>query len=650
MALWPVARAETLITSAFLGLLFVAAATKSRAPPRNCVQERVLHDKACLRSATGQSLSKRLCDRQLWREDGVSLVQLRAIETKVFQGQKVEESDENHVSFTGGTITNSNRQGSNACVCTPDTYGNCDGQVCEYTCNEGFVAIGRHVYRRTYQHLGVTILVEGFYGGRCARLCDGDVQCSSTQVPVRWRANADNGEGCFRTKCVDAVSAPACGIGKCGVQESALMELVKGNWLMWVKARAKASGIYADHVNLHTGEISWGAGKADVTGMGLIMECVAHSLKLQTKSEAMEKVVTTLKTLAGDNADVKITRSPHGNFFPGVMDMVNGVTPVDALSGNVVATGILVGGVLFAKTYFERNYPFESMTEEIAHYANDLFESIEWDHMLCKDAQIDQLGTNVAWTVLPDGKCTNPSRIDDSGRMQFHEGFVARWLGYEWACHVHMTSSCENMRRVWKASNAFKSPGLPWGSPESQVGQTRLLSLGGAYIVQLPRFMAAPFMKDAAFMELFDNSWKAEKDFYTGFPYYASDRYGLGAGPTAKWCAGTNVSDRLDRDSQGCLTYTPSAVVGYMAGSDSVGNLAENDVLQFLAEGEAVDMIANPDTGYEHPILGRRMLVDPTWRPYAITMIDLSTELLGLAAYFLGPDFFKENTNHFPTP
>ncbi len=46
------------------------------------------------------------------------------------------------------------------------------------------------------------------------------------------------------------------------------------------------------------------------------------------------------------------------------------------------------------------------------------------------------------------------------------------------------------------------------------------------------------------------------------------------------------------------------------------------------------------------PVLWRYSVVDSTWRAQDIQGIDYSSMLLGLAAYFLGNDFFTENNDY----
>ena len=64
----------------------------------------------------------------------------------------------------GGTIPHSNRTAP-AAACT-----GAEGDECQYACDPGYLAIGRHVCQ-SYSTMGVRVIDEAFFGGRCDRLC-----------------------------------------------------------------------------------------------------------------------------------------------------------------------------------------------------------------------------------------------------------------------------------------------------------------------------------------------------------------------------------------------------------------------------------------------------------------------------------------------
>lgn len=554
------------------------------------------------------------------------------------------EADQEAPDEPSDTIPNSNRQGGYPCKCTkPD----CEGEECTYKCSgDDYVAIGKHVYREEYKSSsGETLLKAGFYGGRCEKLCEG----SSTCGPGEVKSRSMEGKKCMMSTCYKPVQTPSIGSGS--AEDEALLDLARGNWALWLMGRSTKSGLYVDNINSQF-KPAFKSGKADVTGCGLIMECIAVSMGFQSKATAQEKVLQTLKALAGELPEIdKMRRSDIGKFWPGIMNTDDGAykNRKSGGVGNTVATGLMFGGILFAKTYFQRNFPDDPLTKEIAKYAVELWESVEWDKMVCKNNKVNpKEGDQVAWDVWPDGKCDNPAKIR-SQKIQFNEAYVGRWFAYEWACNVKKTDSCKNLQKIWNAVQKVKQKPLKWKNEASETytKSQEILSKWGSYVVQLPYYMANSFNADKKFQELFHTSWQAEKDYYTHAPYYAPDRYGLGAGPTSKWCAGTGyIADKLGVDP-GCLTYSPHGTVGYLATKDPA---VKTNVLKLLEDGETVTLVEDPITKKKHPILDRRMLLDSKWLPYAMTMIDMAGELFGLGAYFLGNEFFTENTDFFDNP
>lgn len=263
---------------------------------------------------------------------------------------------------------------------------------------------------------------------------------------------------------------------------------------------------------------------------------------------------------------------------------------------------------------------------------------------MCDGAKLDpNNGDTVAWYVTEDGHCGAPLARIRAGKLPFNEGFVARWLGYEWACNVMKTPTCKNMKKMYDASLAVKVEGKKWDNQASEAPETQILANYGSYVVQLPYYMASPFNSDRDFLRLFRNQWLADKDLYAHSPFFSTSRYGLGAGPTAIWCDKTGYkADTFPNPGQ-CLTYTTDGVVGYIPVG---GQTVLADILKMLADGEAVEMVPDPITRVKYPVLGRRMMTDPEWEPYAATMIDLGAELFGIAAHVLGTEFFETFTNH----
>ena len=121
--------------------------------------------------------------------------------------------------------------------------------------------------------------------------------------------------------------------------------------------------------------------------------------------------------------------------------------------------------------------------------------------------------------------------------------------------------------------------------------------------------------------------------------------------------------------------YSPYAVAGYLPVAPE---LIQTHLLQLLAAGEAVLPVHGTDTF----VLWRKSLLDPAWSPvpeagarkivmlsrfvalpvspilesiaiagdpgYGITLVDFAAELFGLSTLWLGSDFYRNNTDHWP--
>jgi len=88
-------------------------------------------------------------------------------------------------------------------------------------------------------------------------------------------------------------------------------------------ARNSRTGIYVDNVNLIDGAIPWAMGGADMTGLGLAFECVAQALGWQSMIEAQDRVLLTLRSLAGKTPGFNITRNRDG-WLPRFFDSNTG--------------------------------------------------------------------------------------------------------------------------------------------------------------------------------------------------------------------------------------------------------------------------------------------------------------------------------------
>src|SRR5499427_10852946 len=109
-----------------------------------------------------------------------------------------------------------------------------------------------------------------------------------------------------------------------------------------------------------------------------------------TREQAIERVLTTLKFLsnAPQSAEARGT-SGYKGFFYHYLDMKTGERFEDT-ELSTVDTAILVAGVLFCQTYFDRPKPQE---EEIRQIADQIYRRVDW-----RWAQSNPPGISLGWT------------------------------------------------------------------------------------------------------------------------------------------------------------------------------------------------------------------------------------------------------------
>lgn len=248
--------------------------------------------------------------------------------------------------FRGRVIEHSDRTVDNLCTGTLN-------YACDYQCQAGYIAIGRHVCQR-YEVGSAVFINNSFFGGSCQRLCTTTIQtCEAPQATIRANATDEAGP-CFATRCVSDGDA-------------ALFNLLRGNLELWRQARSDKSGFYKDSVNIIDPNTPTAAELAEprtiesptqelrvaveagnsqaatgVTGLGLMTEVVALALGLQSMSDTIARVRLTLRSLVGKTPGVSVPRDPRG-FFIHFMDADTGAAPRETTSC-LMCTGLLMAG------------------------------------------------------------------------------------------------------------------------------------------------------------------------------------------------------------------------------------------------------------------------------------------------------------------
>lgn len=553
-----------------------------------------------------------------------------------------------NVCINGSEIHNSNRVGSNAC------FASKLGDKCEYQCNQGYIAIGSHVCQ-SLEISGALYFNRTFFGGECYRLCEPDLQCSGDTVPFRWfSAASDGGYGqCLETRCKS--------------KDHALLDLAEGNYNLWRVARSDRSGVYVDHVSFDKskqmgvlpGQNNY-QGSTDTSGLGLMMECIADSMQWIDHSEFIDRVNVTLSAFANKlDGDWHLPRSSAG-WLPRYFHVLSG-EPFPTTEGgewSVMATGLFYAGAMFVRTYLSQ-HDTSAAGQYLINLVDDMVKTVSWEKMMCAQqfdsatnktiavaaAPNDSHATGIPYLQSETGVCSNILWPTADGTYDFNEMMPTLWLAYNFACRGQL-GNCTNvaLENAWNAWQKIRyNPSTRWNGK-------KLLSEWSCYVVQFPFYTTNAFISDPVWVDGFKNMWQADQDDYSSRAFDAGDiRYGLGAGPTIPWCAAgeTYTADKLQMNpnTTDCRMWSPYCIGGYLPANQ---DYISGQLFQLLAQGESVLLLPDFVTHREIHILGRKSLLVPTWNESDwVTMVDLSSELLGLSTIWLGDEFFKTNTNHF---
>eukprot|EP00051_Salpingoeca_urceolata_P031317 m.11159 g.11159 ORF g.11159 m.11159 type:complete len:595 (-) comp3945_c0_seq1:13-1797(-) len=513
-----------------------------------------------------------------------------------------------------------------------------DGTECFYSCDQGFIPIGRHVCQ-TYATQGHKVITNSYAGGRCARLCANSTTHhqgpgNGCAIPLRYSASDAQG-ACLATVCFDTA-------------DGALRHLARSNYALWQLARNPSTGLYLDHVKVtYANETqTWSDAHLGVTGLGLVFECVAHAMGWLSSDEAQHNVLQTLTSLT------RVTRGRRG-FIPTVVDSNTGKSSANLTKQGyaLMATGLNTGGVMFARTYFAAAKPQTPATRNIVETADAIFNAIQFDSILCgSDGRLDPNGDGIPMLAYPDDRCSAAQRPQPDGYYGFNEEHYTVWFAFEQACGGQPAGQCTNkaIERMWNAWQGRRH------HPNLSYQGNNLLSLWSSYLVQLPFMVAHSFNSDATYRALFKSHWEADRAFYRSPAYYAGSRgrYGLGAGPTESWCAGGGyLADQISTDPAAgprgaahCRNYSPYGVAGYMPADPET---VTADVLALMHDGETT--LSLPlDTKDTYHVLGRKSIIDLAWnQSYDITMVDMSSQLFGLSTLWLTPEFYSNYSNHW---
>lgn len=126
---------------------------------------------------------------------------------------------------------------------------------CDYTCEPGYIAVGRHVCQSYTTEEGTSPVANVFYGGRCVRLCENKDCAFAAAV----RSNSTDARGqCLSTRCMEP--------------DNALRQLARGAYSLWNLGRNPATGIHVGKVDPSADASAQGdRGHIGINGVALIM-------------------------------------------------------------------------------------------------------------------------------------------------------------------------------------------------------------------------------------------------------------------------------------------------------------------------------------------------------------------------------------------
>lgn len=404
---------------------------------------------------------------------------------------------------------------------------------------------------------------------------------------------------------------------------TALHQLARGNYEVWRRARYEPTGIYVDTVPLPgMPNATQSMGRASITGVGVMFECVADAMGWAPREEVQARIVQSLSAL---NGDVNIKRTSQG-WYPSFFDAQTGI-PSGPLGGCMMCTGLMMAGVNFARNYFDTVDPSSASTRRIAQLASSIFNSIQWRDVLCNSQnRVDIHGTGLPMLEFTDGTCAAQQFPAQDGFYGFNEEHYTFWFAY-----LSDPQSTE-LQTMWER----------WQGRRQHIKQEylghKLLSEWSGYIVHLPFYTTQSFNSDPVYNDLLRSHWLADWAYYNNTAFAGEGgRYGLGAGTTPGWCSegAKYLADRINQGSSHCRIISPYVVAGYLPVAP---DLIQNQLLELLADGETVYQV--PDS--PHFVLWRKSMLDESWEGgYGLTMVDFSSELFGLSTVWLGADFYR---------
>ena len=369
-------------------------------------------------------------------------------------------------------------------------------------------------------------------------------------------------------------------------------------------------GIYRDS-KLFEGEDFHPASVANI-GIGLIALCIAD--KMGWIRDAEEKVITTLKSISGQNLPFFPDRNASG-FFRHFIDMNSGAQMWES-EYSTIDTGILTVGALFSKRYFSDN-------EEIKLLADSLWESIDWSKSIA-DASRGAIYREMA---------VNGEGIPGTLTLPFNEYMIVAYLAKN-----QEEEELGPAHQLWEKFYAS-----PKNLPSIEFEGIQLLTDHPSnylsnFVIQFAYYLCHPFSQNEEYLQYFENALQTDKLWWDSKNLSKTYQWGLGAGscPIPEGYCVSSINDNP------YLVHAPHIMAGFIP----IFPEAKDDLIDLYKEGSSIYIL--PDSS-QSEILWRKSFLDSTWEATDIQGIDFSSMLMGLATLdeHLGDRFFPCYNNFF---
>jgi hypothetical protein len=176
-------------------------------------------------------------------------------------------------------------------------------------------------------------------------------------------------------------------------------------------------------------------------GFGLTIYPIGVERGWITRAQARERVLTTLRFFwRAPQGSARTGVTGHRGFFYHFLDMESGLR-FQAVELSTIDTGLLLGGVLLCREYFDASDPAE---QEIRALADSIYFRVNWQW-----ARNGEPSLTMGW---------HPEK-DDKGR----EFIESRWIGYNEAMLLYAMAAGSPTHPIDPASWKSWTSGYRWG-------------------------------------------------------------------------------------------------------------------------------------------------------------------------------------------